>query len=210
MRRNRLLNLNTAHCGCYYTAGEPDMFRSGIYLGKGAERPAPARGNLIEDNEITGLSNGQPLRRHRPGHLPRLEHRASQRCRDKDATSALSGSRLLSRSGDRGRSGSRRGCCPPDVGRHAVVFHVLAGGGEDAGAGGADGRTIEEGEGAGADHLSRWSGRRRVCPAPGRGSRRGTSRRRWRSARFAAPPWGRRRLGRGASLRANRGRASTW
>ena len=30
------------------------MFRSGIYLGKGAERPAPARGNLIEENEITG------------------------------------------------------------------------------------------------------------------------------------------------------------
>jgi hypothetical protein len=54
IRRNRLLNLNLAHCGCYYTAGEPDMFRSGIYLGKGAERPAPARGNRIEENEITG------------------------------------------------------------------------------------------------------------------------------------------------------------
>ena len=53
-RRNRLLNLNTEHCGCYYTAGEPDLFRSGIYLGKGAERPAPARGNVIEENEITG------------------------------------------------------------------------------------------------------------------------------------------------------------
>jgi hypothetical protein len=54
IRRNRLLNLNSAHCGCYYTAGEPDMFRSGIYLGGGAERPAPARGNRIEENEITG------------------------------------------------------------------------------------------------------------------------------------------------------------
>jgi hypothetical protein len=52
--RNRLLNLNTDHCGCYYTAGEPEMFRSGIYLGKGAERPAPARGNLVTENEITG------------------------------------------------------------------------------------------------------------------------------------------------------------
>jgi hypothetical protein len=59
--RNRLLNLNTAHCneeaakfGCYYAAGQPDMLRSGIYLGSGAERPAPARGNLIEDNVITG------------------------------------------------------------------------------------------------------------------------------------------------------------
>jgi hypothetical protein len=54
--RNRLLNLNRAHCDtCYYTPGEPDMLRSGIYLGKGAERPAPARGNVIEDNEITGF-----------------------------------------------------------------------------------------------------------------------------------------------------------
>lgn len=60
--RNRLLNLNRAHCneeaarfGCYYAAGEPDMLRSGIYLGKGAERPAPARGNVIESNEITGF-----------------------------------------------------------------------------------------------------------------------------------------------------------
>ena len=54
IRRNRLLNLNTAHCGCDYTAGEPELFSSGIYLGKGAERPAPARGNRIEENEITG------------------------------------------------------------------------------------------------------------------------------------------------------------
>ena len=60
--RNRLLNLNRAHCneeaarfGCYYAAGEPDMLRSGIYLGKGAERPAPARGNIVEQNEITGF-----------------------------------------------------------------------------------------------------------------------------------------------------------
>jgi hypothetical protein len=60
--RNRLLNLNRAHCneeaarfGCYYAPGEPDMLRSGIYLGQRAERPAPARGNVIEDNEITGF-----------------------------------------------------------------------------------------------------------------------------------------------------------
>lgn len=53
--RNRLLNLNTAHCDtCLYVAGEPDMLRSGIYLGLGAARPAPARDNVIEDNEITG------------------------------------------------------------------------------------------------------------------------------------------------------------
>ena len=52
---NRLLNLNTAHCGCAYSAVDPDILSSGIYLGRGAERPAPARGNLIEDNEIQGF-----------------------------------------------------------------------------------------------------------------------------------------------------------
>jgi hypothetical protein len=31
------------------------MLSSGIYLGKGAERPAPARGNIVEQNEITGF-----------------------------------------------------------------------------------------------------------------------------------------------------------
>ena len=60
--RNRLLRLNAAHCneeaarsGCFYNPGEPDMLRSGIYLGRGAERPAPARDDVIEDNEITGF-----------------------------------------------------------------------------------------------------------------------------------------------------------
>lgn len=50
MARNRLLNLNTRHY-----PGEPDILRSGIYLGNGAARPAPAEGNIIEDNEITGF-----------------------------------------------------------------------------------------------------------------------------------------------------------
>ena len=63
--RNRLLNLNLAHCpddaarfGCYYTHDEPDMLQSGIYLGRGAARPAPTTGNTIEDNEITGFQMG--------------------------------------------------------------------------------------------------------------------------------------------------------
>ncbi|MBS1858835.1 MAG: right-handed parallel beta-helix repeat-containing protein [Acidobacteria bacterium] len=61
VRGNLLLDLNTAHCnedaarfGCYYAPGEPEMLESGIYLGRGAERPAPARANLIERNRITG------------------------------------------------------------------------------------------------------------------------------------------------------------
>jgi len=54
--RNRLINLNTAKCDdCFYVAAEPDMLRSGIYLGRGAERPAVAKGNVIEGNEISGF-----------------------------------------------------------------------------------------------------------------------------------------------------------
>jgi hypothetical protein len=53
--RNRLLRLNTLHCdSCVYLPDEPEMLRSGIYLGRRAERPGPARGNTIEDNEVTG------------------------------------------------------------------------------------------------------------------------------------------------------------
>ena len=44
--RNRLFNINTSHCnesaaqaGCYYMAGEPDMLRSGIYLGSAPSAP---------------------------------------------------------------------------------------------------------------------------------------------------------------------------
>ncbi len=52
---NRLLNLNISRCdGCGYVPDEPDMLDSGIYLGRKAERPAPARGNTITDNEISG------------------------------------------------------------------------------------------------------------------------------------------------------------
>lgn len=59
--RNRLWNMNTAHCndniahyGCNYAAADPELLESGIYLGRGAERPAPAHGNVVEDNWITG------------------------------------------------------------------------------------------------------------------------------------------------------------
>ncbi len=58
---NRLLNVNLAHCneeaaefGCYYPPGEPEALETGIYLGRGILWPEPARGNLIEDNEIAG------------------------------------------------------------------------------------------------------------------------------------------------------------
>jgi hypothetical protein len=45
--RNKLRNLNLSHSG-------DDLLRSGIYLGRGAERPAIARGNVVEGNEVAG------------------------------------------------------------------------------------------------------------------------------------------------------------
>ena len=58
---NRFVNLNLAGCnesakqfGCIYKADEPDLLQSGIYLGAGASRPEPVRGNIIRDNEISG------------------------------------------------------------------------------------------------------------------------------------------------------------
>jgi hypothetical protein len=86
--RNRLLRLNTAHCnegaarfGCYYAAGEADMLRSGIYLGRGAERPAPARGNTIEENEISGYKMGERCIGIAPGILPEWNTIRHNRCR---------------------------------------------------------------------------------------------------------------------------------
>jgi len=85
---NQLLNLNLAHCneeaakfGCYYAPGEPDMLRSGIYLGKGAERPAPARGNRIEDNEITGFQMDRRCIGGAPGIRPDGNIVRGNRCR---------------------------------------------------------------------------------------------------------------------------------
>jgi hypothetical protein len=59
--RNLLLDLNTAHCNqnvahyqCNYAAADPRILEAGVYLGRGAERPAPARGNVVENNLITG------------------------------------------------------------------------------------------------------------------------------------------------------------
>ena len=58
------------------------MFRSGIYLGKGAERPAPARGNLIEDNEITGYQMDSHCIGIAPGILPDWNTVRRNRCRE--------------------------------------------------------------------------------------------------------------------------------
>ena len=85
--RNRLFNINTSHCndsaaqaGCYYAAGEPDMLQSGIYLGKGAERPAPAHGNTVENNEVTGFKMRERCVKSAPGVGPNVVR--ANVCRD--------------------------------------------------------------------------------------------------------------------------------
>jgi hypothetical protein len=47
-------NENAAKYGCLYDSTQTDLLRSGIYLGRGGSRPAPARGNVIRDNQISG------------------------------------------------------------------------------------------------------------------------------------------------------------
>jgi hypothetical protein len=57
---NHLLHLNMAHCNepgpinCGAVASQPDLLRTGIYLGAGADRPDIAKGNTVENNEISG------------------------------------------------------------------------------------------------------------------------------------------------------------
>lgn len=60
--RNRLRGIDASHCnenaarfGCYYGPADPDILEAGIYLARGAEHPAPARHNLIQDNRIAGF-----------------------------------------------------------------------------------------------------------------------------------------------------------
>jgi hypothetical protein len=88
--RNRLFNINTSHCnenaaqaGCYYMPGEPDMLQSGIYLGKRAERPAPAHGNTIEENEISGFKMRERCVASAPGAGPNIVR--GNVCRDQPA-----------------------------------------------------------------------------------------------------------------------------
>lgn len=82
---NVLKRINTARCsesgaGCTYFGGEPDLLRSGIYFGRRAERAAPARGNTIKDNTISGWKMRERCFGFAPG-ISRTEQKfASNRC----------------------------------------------------------------------------------------------------------------------------------
>ena len=85
--RNRLLNLNLARCepgkpGCLYWVDEPELLSSGIYLGRRAERPAVTRGNLLQDNEISGYRMGAGCVVTAPGVVLKDNRVQGNRCRE--------------------------------------------------------------------------------------------------------------------------------
>jgi hypothetical protein len=84
---NRLLHLNLAHCneeaaksGCYYPQGEPDALETGIYMGRGILWPEPARGNVVEDNEISGYRMKERCIGFAPGVEPSANTIRNNRC----------------------------------------------------------------------------------------------------------------------------------
>jgi len=88
--RNRLLTLNASHCnenvarfGCYFDLANPQILEAGIYLARGAERPAPASHNLIQDNRITGFKMQSRCILAAPGVAPRSNTLLDNVCRDR-------------------------------------------------------------------------------------------------------------------------------
>ncbi len=91
---NHLTRLNRAHCGegnapgpfnCNYTPDQPDLLRSGIYLGAGAERPDAAKGNTVENNEIAGYGMSRHCIGTAPGVLLSDNTVAKNDCSDEAA-----------------------------------------------------------------------------------------------------------------------------
>jgi len=88
VRGNRFLRVNEAGCpekhaenGCFYWADQPDLLSSGIYLGAKAERPDPSKGNVIEDNEISGHGMAAKCIAFAPGVKPEENTIRRNRCR---------------------------------------------------------------------------------------------------------------------------------
>ena len=77
IEKNRMRFLNSAGCDdktpCIFKADEPAMLRSGIYLGLGAERPAPSHDNVIVDNLVMGVGMKEYCLSFAPG-IDRASH----------------------------------------------------------------------------------------------------------------------------------------
>jgi hypothetical protein len=87
---NHLQHLNMAHCNepgpinCA-NAAQPDLLRTGIYLGAGADRPDAAKGNTIENNEIGGYGMSRHCIGAAPGVLLTANTVAKNECSDDSA-----------------------------------------------------------------------------------------------------------------------------
>jgi hypothetical protein len=84
---NVLLRLHTAHCseagaraGCTHFDGEPELLRTGIYLGRRAEWPAVTRGNRVEGNTIRGWRMDRKCIGFAPGVNPKENQVSGNRC----------------------------------------------------------------------------------------------------------------------------------
>jgi hypothetical protein len=95
VRRNRMRYLNLAGCTeshglagseCYFLADEPDMLRTGIYLGKGAERPDVSEANLVEDNLVMGHKMKERCVGYSPAVKPEKNRVGRNVCLDGDAS----------------------------------------------------------------------------------------------------------------------------
>jgi Right handed beta helix region len=87
---NRLVRLNLAGCneshamfGCIFDAKEPEMLQTGIYLGRGAERPDLARGNVISGNVISGFRMAERCIAMSPGVDPNSNTIKGNECRNR-------------------------------------------------------------------------------------------------------------------------------
>ena len=86
---NRLLGLNRNRCTgdmrqprCNYAPDQPALLHSGIYLGRGAARPADTVSNRIEDNQISGFDIAQTCVAAAPGVSLAANRIAENRCAD--------------------------------------------------------------------------------------------------------------------------------
>lgn len=74
IENNQLSDLNLAHCGvtpvparCAYALDQPDMLRSGIYLGNNGGRPATDVDNVIRNNSLSGFGMNERCVASAPG-----------------------------------------------------------------------------------------------------------------------------------------------
>ena len=100
---NHLHRINLAHCNdpgpfnCNFRPAQPDLLRTGIYLGSGGERPDPARGNTISNNEIDGYGMSRHCIGAAPGVSLAANTIAKNDCSDEASFALLRGQFALRR-----------------------------------------------------------------------------------------------------------------